>query len=165
MPDIAPDTQQNLLYAVYFTITHNLEAVIYFGFMCLALLVALIKPTRAMILIMLGFGLLLFGFQYNKHILIPLKQQTESALITERQSHRTQRAIDLTLARVLPLAFPLSGWSAIVFGFLIGVLFEWRRKENDYEHVPDQTSDQVSVEDIPHQTQTKKNSHPVHSHT
>jgi L-asparagine transporter-like permease len=134
MPDLAPDTQQNLMYAIYFTITHNFEAIVYLGFMGLAFIIALIKPTRAMILIMLGFGLLLFGFQYNKHILEPLRMQTQSALITERQSFRTQRAIDLTLARVLPRAFPLAGWSSIAFGLLIGIAFEWRPKREE-KHV------------------------------
>jgi hypothetical protein len=121
--NIAPDTQQNLFYAIYFTITHNLEAILYFGFMGLFFIIALIKPTRAVILMMAGFGILLFGFQYNKHILIPLKQQTETALITERQSYRTQRAIDLTFAKILPKAFPMAGWSMIVFGFVVGVVF------------------------------------------
>jgi hypothetical protein len=128
--------------------------------MCLAILIALIKPTRAMILIMLGFGLLLFGFQYNKHILIPLKQQTESALITERQSHRTQRAIDLTLARVLPLAFPLAGWSSIVFGFLIGVLFEWRGRDKDTENPSYQSFGHQQPNNTSYQTKLKKTSHP-----
>jgi hypothetical protein len=86
---------------------------------------------------MAGFGILLFGFQYNKHILIPLKQQTETALITERQSYRTQRAIDLTFAKILPKAFPMAGWSMIVFGFVVGVAFEWRGRygnEEEKEH-------------------------------
>lgn len=157
MPPIAPDTQQNLFYAIYFTISHNFEALAYFGSMGLALLIALIKPTRAMILIMVGFGLLLFGFQYNKHILEPLKQQTESALITERQSYRTQRAIDLAFARVLPKAFPIAGWSSIVCGLLIGILFEWRKKQpmEIYYKEDDDGSGHEDHESNNHTEQTK----------
>lgn len=131
---MAADTQQNLFYALYFTITHNMEAIVYLGCMMLACGIALIKPTRAMILIMLGFGLLLFGFQYNKHILEPLKQQTTQALITERQSTRTQMAIDLTLAKFLPMAFPLAGWGSITLGSMIGIgatVWKYSREEKE----------------------------------
>lgn len=104
---------------------------------------------------MIGFGLLLFGFQYNKHILEPLKTQTQSALITERQSYRTQRAIDLALARVLPKAFPVAGWSLIIIGFLGGVLYEWRPKQGI-------SFDELAEEDDEDKLRQKK--HPTKKH-
>lgn len=115
---IAPDTQQNLIYAIYFAITHNLEAFIYLGGALLVTVWALFKPSRGKILMLWGFIILLFAFEYNKHILEPLRQQTIGSLVTERQSFRIEQTINYATMRVLPKIMPVIGWFLVIFGMV-----------------------------------------------
>lgn len=116
---IAPDTQQNILYTVYFILLHNLLPVIYTVGIVTSILWAFYKPSRSSILLMLGFIVLLLAFEYNKHILEPLKQQTINSLITERQSYRIERIVTVTLSKLVPLGLPLSGWGMVIIGGFI----------------------------------------------
>ncbi len=119
---IAPDTRQNLMYTVYFIILHNFEAILYSAGIFIALIMALYKPTRGKILIMCGFIILLFAFEYDKHILEPLRQQTIGSLITERQSYRIEHTINYVTMRILPKILPFFGWMLVIGGFFFDKL-------------------------------------------
>jgi hypothetical protein len=56
-----------------------------------------------------GFSLLLLGFEYNKHIMEPLMEQTKNSLITERQSYRIARVVEIVLGKLLPIGFYAAG--------------------------------------------------------
>ncbi|HRN71150.1 MAG TPA: hypothetical protein PLS49_08280 [Candidatus Woesebacteria bacterium] len=119
---IAPDTQQNLLYTIYFMILHNYEAMFYLAGSVVMALWMLYRPSRAKFLIFLGFAILLFAFQYTKHIVDPLLEQTTNSLITERESWRIERYLTLLLGRVVPLFLPIVGWALIIAGGTIRYL-------------------------------------------
>ncbi len=118
---MAPDTQQNLLYTIYFTLIHNFEALFYASCIVMVTLWALYQPTRAKITIMWGLLILLFAFEYNKHILEPLREQTINALITERQSWRIEHYINKVTTRILPRGLPLLGWILTISGSILEV--------------------------------------------
>jgi hypothetical protein len=113
---MAPDTQQNILYTVYFILLHNLEAILYFFGIFIMTLWMLYKPTRAKFVILIGFVLLLFAFEYKKHIVEGLTEQTKNSLITERQSYRIERYLDIILSKLVPLGLPLLGWMCVIGG-------------------------------------------------
>src|SRR3989338_11337040 len=117
----APDTQQNILYTAYFIGLHNFEAVLYSTGIIFTTLWMLYKPSRAKILILWGFIFLLFSFEYKKHIVEGLTEQTINSLITERQSYRIERYVNVTLNKLLPLALPLAGWILIVGGTVLKI--------------------------------------------
>lgn len=119
---IAPDTQQNLIYTVYFILIHNFQAILYSLGMIIMTGWILYKPTRSKFLIFWGFVILLFAFEYNKHILDPLVEQTRNSLITERQSWRLERYINIIIAKLVPLVLPLFGWFLIIGGILMKYL-------------------------------------------
>ncbi|MFA9289148.1 MAG: hypothetical protein ACEQSA_04690 [Weeksellaceae bacterium] len=125
---MAPDTQQNILYTGYFILLHNAEAILYaLGILC-ATIFAFAKPSRTRLLLMWGFIILLFAFEYNKHILPPLQEQTVNSLVTVRESARIERVIHIVLARLIPLGLPLLGWILVVIG-VFGGKFKSRTKE------------------------------------
>lgn len=126
---IAPDTQQNLLYTIYFIITHNFEAILYSVGILISLVLALYKPTRGKILMMWGFIILLFAFEYDKHILEPLRQQTIGSLITERQSWRIEHTINYVTMRVLPKLLPFIGWVLVVSGIFFDKILKTAREK------------------------------------
>lgn len=115
---IAPDTQQNILYMIYFIVLHNAEALFYAAGITITTLLALYKPKRGLIIMMWGFAILLFAFEYNKHILEPLRQQTIDSLITVRESWRIEHTINYVLTRVVPKGLPIFGWSLIGLGLI-----------------------------------------------
>lgn len=118
---MAPDTQQNLIYTIYFIILHNSLPILYSIGIIVSLLLAFFKPTRSAILMMLGFIILLFAFEYSKHIIEPLKEQTKNSLITVRQSYRIERTIHIVIARLIPLGLPILGWLMVLIGSWLGI--------------------------------------------
>lgn len=113
---MSPDTQQNLLYTIYFIFLHNFEAILYSFGIIGATAWAFYKPTRGKLLMIWGFIILLFAFEYDKHILEPLKEQTIQSLVTQRESPRIVHIIDKVLVRIVPKALPLLGWLLVIMG-------------------------------------------------
>lgn len=95
---------------------HNYEAIFYALAIGTVTLWALYKPTRGKILMMWGFIILLFAFEYEKHILEPLRQQTIGSLITERESVRIEYVINKFFTKAVPLGLPILGWMLVIGG-------------------------------------------------
>lgn len=110
---ITPDLKQNIFYTVYFTVSHNFAAFIYLTGIVVSLVFALIKPTRKSIFLLLGFIILLFSFEYNKHILEGLREQTLNALITIQEHNKVRRVINIITLKALPVLLPLTGWGLV----------------------------------------------------
>jgi hypothetical protein len=120
------DLRQNIFYTVYFTVTHNLPVFFYgIGILVFAIL-AILKPKRSYILLLLGFIILLFAFEYQKHILDGLKEQTINALITIQEHNTVRRIVNIVLVKALPLLMPLVGWLLVCGG---GYLYWQGKKE------------------------------------
>lgn len=113
---ITPDLKQNILYAVYFTITHNIPVIIYGLGIFISAVLAIKRPSRSLIFFLLGFILLLFGYEYQKHILDGLREQTINALITVQEHNKVRRIINLVLIKGAPILLPLVGWMSVGFG-------------------------------------------------
>lgn len=129
---MAPDTQQNIFYTVYFLILHNWQPMFYFSGLIVSFGWSYWKPSRGKILFLLGFALLLFAFEYSKHIEDPLVEQTRNSLITERQNYKVERVIHLALSRAIPIGLPILGWSIIGVGSW-HELTSRRKRYNDQE--------------------------------
>jgi len=116
---ITPDLKQNIFYTVYFTVSHNFLAFFYLAGIIASLVLALIKPTRKSIFLLIGFIILLFSFEYNKHIVDGLREQTLNALITIQEHNKVRRIINIITLKALPVLLPLGGWSWVALsGFL-----------------------------------------------
>lgn len=121
---MAPDTQQNLFYTLYFLIQHNALVFFYIAAIASVTINLLIRPTRGKVLILWGFIILLFVFEYNKHFLEPLKKQTIESIITQRQSVRIEYTITKFFTKIIPFVLPVLGWSLIVVGFVFDKLIK-----------------------------------------
>lgn len=116
---MSPDLKQNIFYTVYFIILHNFSAIFYFMGIIISGLLLLIKPARWKVFLLFGFIILLFAFEYNKHIVEPLKEQTLNSLITVRQHFKVYRIVDIVLVKALPRFLPPSGWFLVLTGFFL----------------------------------------------
>lgn len=107
---LTPDLKQNILYTAYFTVTHNFLAIFYAAGILFAAALSIFRPSRKAVLLLLGFIILLFGYEYNKHILDGLREQTINALITVQEHNKVRRLINAVTVKVLPLLLPVTGW-------------------------------------------------------
>ena len=120
--NIAPDTAQNIRVMIDLIFLHNFLAIMYALGILVSLAISIYKPSRALVLMLVGFITLLFAFEYTKHIMEPLIAQTTGSLITERQSPTIERLIHVVLRRLLPLGLPIVGWLFVGLGVLGGAL-------------------------------------------
>lgn len=125
---MAPDTVQNIFFTIYFIFLHNFAAIFYSLGIIVGIVLSLWKPSRPYILIMLGFIILLFSFEYSKHIVEPLKEQTTNSLVTMRESPRIERVVHIVVARLVPLALPLLGWIMVLGGIGLHIKASYIRK-------------------------------------
>jgi len=124
---ITPDLKQNILYTVYFTITHNVPVFVYGTGILVSIVLAIIRPSRSYIFFLLGFIFLLFAYEYQKHILDGLKEQTINALITIQEHNKVRRLVNIILVRAAPILLPLGGWGLVIMGIY---LFKREREKN-----------------------------------
>ncbi|OGK27626.1 hypothetical protein A3C28_04745 [Candidatus Roizmanbacteria bacterium RIFCSPHIGHO2_02_FULL_39_9] len=110
------DLKQNIFYTVLFIFMHNFAAIFYGIGIALSALLLFMRPSRWGILLLFGFIILLFGFEYNKHIVEPLKDQTLNSLITVQEHNKVRRAVNLVLVKGLPRGLPLLGWTLVTGG-------------------------------------------------
>lgn len=121
---MSPDTQQNLFYSIFFLFIHNVLAIAYVVAIFLVTIHVLWRPKRGKILILWGLIILLFIFEYEKHMLEPLRQQTIQSLITERESVRIEFYINKFLTKIVPFGLPIFGWILISVGLFFDILYK-----------------------------------------
>ncbi|MEO6509299.1 MAG: hypothetical protein ABIO02_05070 [Patescibacteria group bacterium] len=114
MTPIPPDLQQNLAITAELTILHNFWALLYFVGFIFSIIWSFFRPSRAATLAFVGFGLLLFSFEYTKHILEPFRSQTMTSIITEQQHLKVQRIIDISLIKLIPKGSYVLGWISLL---------------------------------------------------
>lgn len=131
---MAPDTQQNFLVAGMLLVEHNFFALFFLGGVILSVALGLWKPSRGAILLVVGFALLLFAFEYQKHIVDGLLEQTRGSLITERQSYRLEWLLDKTFGKILPPLFYFLGTVVTAVGGYMEFMFLKKIKNASARH-------------------------------
>ncbi len=120
---ITPELKQNIWYTLYFTITHNVP-VFFFGTCIIgSIILSLYKPTRKSILLLLGFISLLLGYEYEKHIVEGIKEQTMNSLITINEHYTLRRIINVFFIKILPFSL-YAGGLLLVLGSITGFLIQ-----------------------------------------
>ena len=89
-PVITPDLKQNILVTLYLLFSHNYIALAYFAGLLLSIGLSLYRPSRFTSVCLLGFGILLFSYEYDKHLIEAFREQTLRSLITIQPHYRFQ---------------------------------------------------------------------------
>jgi hypothetical protein len=110
--------QLNFINTVFLTFIHNQDAIGYFIGILVSLVLLFYKPNRSAVFLLIGFICLLFGFEYNKHIIEPLEDQTIASLGIEGNSGLFAKGVGALFKKLLPLFFFTVGWGS-VFGAII----------------------------------------------
>lgn len=120
MPNLDPDLSANLIHTIYALFIHNYILFAYLLGLGISVLVALKRPNRSILLMILGFAILAFSFEYDKHIIEGLREQTLNSIITVESHFTAQRWINTIIGEVLPIFFYISGWVMIYLGIIFG---------------------------------------------
>lgn len=109
-PAVTPDLQQNIVTTVYLLFAHNYIAFAYFTGVLTGIYLSFFRPSRYSTMILLGFAVLLFSYEYDKHIIDALRTQTINSFITTTPHYKVSRIIDLFISEILPILFYVAGW-------------------------------------------------------
>lgn len=105
-----------LFQLLYFTFLHNADAIAFFIGILFIFALLLKKPSRVLVLFLLSFILLELRFQYLKHIVDPLYDQTVGAMLQTGTFLRTRRFFDLFINDLVPMILYLGGWGCMLAG-------------------------------------------------
>ncbi len=115
---MSPDLQQNVLVTIYLLFSHNYIVFAYFIGLLIGIGLAFYRPSRFATLVLLGFAVLMFSFEYDKHIIDAFRQQTINSLITLQPHYKLQHIINLVISELLPVFFYVLGW-LLLYGAII----------------------------------------------
>ena len=111
----------NIINTIYATFDHNKIVIGYIGALILAAFLVFKKPTRFHLLLLFGFAILTFNYEYEKHIIAPLREQTLQAVTPDPTLNiRTQRYMDVFLSVLVPIGLFITGWGLIFWAMIIG---------------------------------------------
>lgn len=113
---------------LYFTFLHNADAIAYFVGILFVFSLLLAKPRRILVLFLMGFILLELRFQYLKHIVDPLYDQTVGAMLQGGTFFRTRRFLDLFINDLIPLLLYFGGWGSLCAGIFFSVNSNFHQK-------------------------------------
>ena len=117
--------KRNFAELLYTTWLHNDFAIACAVGVALALFLLLKKPSRRGVLLLVGFSVLFLRFQYLKHIVEPLLDQTTGVLLREEAVGGSPKLF-VVLNVLVPFGMYLVGWGS-VFGAVFSELFSFRK--------------------------------------
>jgi hypothetical protein len=116
---LTSELKQNIFVTIYLLLLHNWTVILFSFGLIVSLGWLIYRPRREYVLFFIGFGLLIFGFEYNKHIADGLIEQTTNSLITITRHYKLEWLIRIGLSKILPLFFYFLGVLSILGGVLI----------------------------------------------
>jgi len=122
--------KQNLVELLYTTWIHNDFAIACAFGALVSLLLLFRRPSRFGILLLVGFAVLFLRFQYLKHIVEPLLDQTTGVLLRDENAGRG-RSVFVLLNVLVPFGMYILGWGSL---FAAIFLAEFRKKKIAVTH-------------------------------
>lgn len=113
--------KRNFAELLYTTWIHNDFAIACVVGAALALVLLLKKPSRRGVLLLVGFSVLFLRFQYLKHIVEPLLDQTTGVLLREEAAGGS-RKLFVMLNVLVPFGMYLVGWGSVFLALFADVL-------------------------------------------
>ena len=110
--------KSSLANTLFLTFAHNQYAIAFFFGIILAILILFKKPSRYATLILIGFATLLLGFEYDKHIIEPLQNQTLESLSLDASETSVSLFLVRTFRKLLPIGFFIIGWGSLFLAIL-----------------------------------------------
>jgi hypothetical protein len=120
MQSLPPDLKENIIQSLYLIFTHNQIVIAYTAGAVLAGVLSFIRPNRFHLLLLFGFLILAFNYEYDKHIIEPFRNQTIQSIVGEGNHVRARHYLDLFISEIIPIILYLLGWGLIFLSMIIG---------------------------------------------
>ena len=120
--------ERGFFYLFYFTFLHNSEVIAYVLVAAISLVMLLKKPSRRYTFFLIGFLVLAFLFEYDKHIVKDLADQTVDTLFLEEGNYRLQWFTKNIFYHIAPFILWIVGWGSVILGITnpqYGRFFAW----------------------------------------
>jgi hypothetical protein len=116
------ELQQNVIVTLYLLFSHNYIAIVYLAGLLISVGLSVWRPSRFATFLLLGFAILLFSFEYDKHIINAFREQTINSLITLQPHYRLQHLLNLIISEIFPVLFYIIGWAFIFVAIVYAAL-------------------------------------------
>jgi len=126
---MSPVIKQGIIQLIYATFLHNSEVIAFSLGIVISLFLLFRYPKRVYLFFLVGFVCLLIRFEYLKHVVDPLYQQTVGVVVSEEGHFRARKWMDLFFNDLLPLVFYLLGWGSIFGGIFLAETKGGERKK------------------------------------
>lgn len=111
---MSQDLTQGVIRTLYLTFAHNELVIAYVFGLVISAVMAFKRPNRFYLLLLIGFAILAFNFEYDKHIIEALREQTLTSIVTDPSKHfRAQRLLRLVISELVPVILYIAGWGCI----------------------------------------------------
>lgn len=122
---MSSDLSQGLLRTLYLTFSHNELVTAYVIGLVISAIMAFKKPSRYHLMLLMGFAVLAFNFEYDKHIIDGLRDQTMVSIISDPGKHfGAQRFISLVITELVPVMLYVFGWGMIFAAIITQGVFD-----------------------------------------
>ncbi len=126
---ISGQLQQGLFNLIYFTWLHNSQAIAYLLGIIFTLVLQFKNPSRRNLLFFLGFLFLFINFEYQKHFVDPILNQTLQTVLEQgAKAYKFQKITNFFLQKFVPFFFYIIGWGSIFLAILSSAKSPDKRK-------------------------------------
>lgn len=116
---MAPDLSQGFIRTIYLTFAHNELVIAYVTGLVISAVMAFKRPSRFYLLLLIGFAILAFNFEYDKHIIDALRDQTLTSIVADPSKHfRAQRFISILITELVPVILYITGWGCVFLAII-----------------------------------------------
>ena len=126
----ATGLKQGFIQLIYFTWLHNADAIAFFVGAILVTMLLFVKLKRSYVLYLIAFVVLLIRFEYLKHIVGPLSEQTVNVVIQQQGESEARHSFNLFFYHLIPTAMYFVGWGSLFLGMISASIGE-KAKKND----------------------------------
>ncbi len=110
-----PSSLYTTLYSFY---DHNGPLVFFGGVAILCLLLSLKRPGKFYLFMFLGFVILTFNFEYDKHLFLKIRTDMLDLIFPPGERFRKYFIVRNFLEFILPVVLDIVGWGTIILALL-----------------------------------------------
>lgn len=129
IPGVGPDIEQAIQHFIALTFAHNYYPIALVIGIAGSIAWGLYKPQRVSTLLTLGLTLLFVHFEYIKHAMRPVLEQTQVTLTTMTPNHTFIWLVEKVITRGIPYLMLTSGAGLVMFV----VIFQLRKLLKNHE--------------------------------
>lgn len=122
MINLSPSLSESLLNGLYLFFNHNALVLAYFLGLIVCASASFRRPSRLALLFTFSFLILVVGFEYDKNLMEPLRNQTIATVAPAAGTHlKATKLVNLVLTDLLPVVLFVVGWGGLLTATVVSL--------------------------------------------